>query len=124
MTYAGLKSMIYAGVKKDDPRVKAAHEWVKKHYTVTENPGMGTDGLFYYYQMFAKALAAIGEDKLAAADGQSHDWRADLTKQLASTQKADGSWINGSTRWMEGDPNLVTAYSLLALSYTQPGAGK
>jgi squalene-hopene/tetraprenyl-beta-curcumene cyclase len=124
MTYAGLKSMIYAGVNKDDPRVKAAHEWVKKHYTVTENPGMGADGLFYYYQMFAKALAAIGEDKLAAADGQSHDWRADLTKQLASTQKADGSWINGSTRWMEGDPNLVTAYSLLALSYTQPGAGK
>jgi squalene-hopene/tetraprenyl-beta-curcumene cyclase len=80
---------------------------------------MGADGLFYYYQMFAKALAAIGEDKLAAADGQSHDWRADLTKQLASTQKADGSWINSSTRWMEGDPNLVTAYSLLALSYAQ-----
>ena len=24
MTYAGLKSMIYAGVKADDPRVKAA----------------------------------------------------------------------------------------------------
>ena len=39
MTYAGLKSFLYAGVSKDDPRVKAAVEWVRKHYTVTENPG-------------------------------------------------------------------------------------
>ena len=30
-------------------------------------------------------------------------------------QKDDGSWINGNARWLEGDPNLVTAYSLLAL---------
>ena len=41
MTYAGLKSMIYAGVKHDDPRVKAAYEWIQKHYTLDENPGMG-----------------------------------------------------------------------------------
>jgi len=32
MTYAGLKSMIYAGVDKDDPRVKAAMKWIQKHY--------------------------------------------------------------------------------------------
>jgi squalene-hopene/tetraprenyl-beta-curcumene cyclase len=120
MTYSGLKSMIYAGVDKNDPRVKAAHEWAKKHYTVTENPGMGEEGLYYYYQAFAKALAAVGEEKLTAADGQVHDWRADLTKQLASSQKPDGSWVNAANRWMEGDPNLVTAYSLLALSYCQP----
>jgi squalene-hopene/tetraprenyl-beta-curcumene cyclase len=123
MTYAGLKSMIYAGVTKDDPRVKAAHEWVKKNYTVKENPGMGEQGLYYYYHTFAKALDAIGDEKLAAADGASHDWRAELAQQLASTQKADGSWVNGTTRWQEGDPNLVTAYSLLALSYCQPKDG-
>src|SRR5262245_7796722 len=33
MTYAGFKSMIYAGVGPDDPRVKAAFKWVQKHYT-------------------------------------------------------------------------------------------
>jgi squalene-hopene/tetraprenyl-beta-curcumene cyclase len=31
----------------------------------------------------------------------------------------DGSWVNENPRWMEGDPNLVTAYALLALAYCQ-----
>ena len=55
MTYAGLKSMIYAGLTQDDPRVKAALEYIKKHYTLDENPGQGQRGLYYYYQTFAKA---------------------------------------------------------------------
>ena len=40
MTYAGIKSLIYCGVSKDDPRVKAAYDWIKKNYTVDRNPGM------------------------------------------------------------------------------------
>jgi squalene-hopene/tetraprenyl-beta-curcumene cyclase len=43
-----------------------------------------------------------------------------LAQKLISTQKPDGSWINDNTRWLEGDPNLVTAYALLALSYSRP----
>ncbi len=78
MTYAGLKSMIYAGVGPDDPRVKAAYKWVQSHYDVEDNPGMGTAGLYYYYQAFAKALAAIGDDQIEDADGQKHAWRNDL----------------------------------------------
>jgi squalene-hopene/tetraprenyl-beta-curcumene cyclase len=120
MTYAGLKSMIYAGVSRDDPRVKAAYEWIRKHYTLDENPGMGAQGLYYYYHTFAKALATIGDEQIIDANGTSHDWRAELAQQLVSTQKDDGSWINATTRWLEGDPNLVTAYSLLALSYCRP----
>lgn len=120
MTYAGLKSMIYAGLSRDDPRVQAAYDWICKHYTVTENPGMGDNGLFYYYHTFAKALSTIGDDHVIAADGKSHDWRAELAEQLISLQKVDGSWINSNARWLEGDPNLVTAYSLLALSYCRP----
>ncbi len=33
MTYAGLKSMIYAGLTATDPRVKAASEWIRRNYT-------------------------------------------------------------------------------------------
>jgi squalene-hopene/tetraprenyl-beta-curcumene cyclase len=117
MTYAGLKSMIYAGVSKDDPRVKAAYEWIQKHYTLDENPGMGDAGLYYYYHTFAKALDTIGDDHVVASDGKSHDWRAELSKKLAAEQQENGSWVNKNSRWLEGDPNLVTAYSLLALSY-------
>ena len=46
MTYAGLKSMIFAGVKKDDPRVKAAVEWIKKNYDIDANPGLGKQACF------------------------------------------------------------------------------
>jgi squalene-hopene/tetraprenyl-beta-curcumene cyclase len=117
MTYAGLKSMIYAGVTRDDPRVKAAYEWIKTHYTLDENPGMGASGLYYYYHTFAKALDAIGEDTIVDASGKPHNWRADLADRLATMQNPDGNWVNKTTRWFEGDPNLVTAYCLLTLSY-------
>jgi len=118
MTYAGLKSMIYAGVSKDDPRVEAAYKWIRDHYTLEENPGMADQGLFYYYHTFAKSLNAMGNDQLVDKDGKSHDWRAELARHLVGIQQKDGSWVNKNQRWMETDPNLVTAYTLIALSYT------
>lgn len=116
MTYAGLKSMIYAGLTPDDPRVKAALGWLAKHYTLDENPGMGDAGLYYYYQTFARALSATGMDSFEDAAGKKHDWRADLIEQLARQQQPNGSWVNKNARWMEGNPNLVTGYALLALA--------
>ena len=119
MTYAGLKSMIHAGLKPDDPRVKAALGYIKAHYTVDENPGLGETGLYYYYQTFAKALALLGEPTLTDAAGKPHDWRADLGAALSKRQAANGSWVNPRDRFMEGDPNLVTSYALLALAYAR-----
>jgi len=119
MTYAGLKSMIHAGLKPDDPRVKAAVGYIKSHYNVEENPGMGETGLYYYYQTFSKALALLGEPTVVDASGKPHDWRADLVGALGRRQAANGSWVNPKDRFMEGDPNLVTAYALLALAYTR-----
>jgi squalene-hopene/tetraprenyl-beta-curcumene cyclase len=124
MTYAGVKSMIYAGVSRDDPRMKKAFEWLRKHYTVDENPGMPPNarqrGLYYYYHTMAKCLDALGEDQFTDANGVKHDWRADLTAALAKRQRPDGSWVNEVDRWMEGDPNLVTGYALMALAYCKP----
>jgi len=117
MTYAGLKSMIYAGVEPDDPRVKAAFTWASKNYTVAENPGMGNNGLFYYYHTFAKALDAIGEEKIVDEEGVAHDWRQELIDEITSRQLENGSWLNQNERWLEGDPSLVTGYVLLTLSY-------
>lgn len=118
MTYAGLKSMIYAGVREDDPRVKAAVSWVKKNYALDKNPGIGEAGLYYYYHVFAKSLAVFGHDEFVDAAGKRHDWRKELFEALASQQAADGSWTNAkSARFMEGNPQLVTAYALLSLSY-------
>jgi squalene-hopene/tetraprenyl-beta-curcumene cyclase len=125
MTYAGLKSMIYAGLTQDDPRVKAATAYIAKHYTLDENPGMGQRGIYYYYQTFAKAMALLGKPTFVDSEGKKHDWRAELTVALAKRQNAAGGWVNPSDTFMEGDPNIVTSYGLLALSYARPvKAGK
>jgi squalene-hopene/tetraprenyl-beta-curcumene cyclase len=127
MTYAGIKSLIYCGVSKDDERIKKALDWTQKHYTLTENPGMPKlkhqQGLYYYYHSMAKCLDALGVKKLDTPDGKQHDWRADITKALADRQRKDGSWVNELDSWMEGDPNLVTGYALMTLSYCKPKKG-
>ena len=117
MTYAGLRSMIFAGVNADDPRVQAAYEWAQKNYTLDENPGLADSGLYYYYHTFAKSLDAVGKPELVDDQGQPHTWREELIAELAERQQPDGSWKNSNVRWLEGDPNLVTSYVLLALAY-------
>jgi squalene-hopene/tetraprenyl-beta-curcumene cyclase len=124
MTYAGIKSLIYCGVSRDDPRVKKALEWIRRHYTVERNPGMpkvrAQWGLYYYYHTMAKCLDLLGSDVLIDSKGVKHDWRADLTAALVKRQRADGSWANANGHWMEANPHLVTGYALLTLSYCKP----
>lgn len=121
MTYAGFKSYLYADLAHDDPRVVAAHTWITNNYTMTENPGIGTEGLYYYYTMFARAMHAYGEPLLDVKDKDGFvtraDWRADLINQLASMQEDDGSFRVVDDRWMENDPVLITSYSLIALQH-------
>jgi squalene-hopene/tetraprenyl-beta-curcumene cyclase len=123
MTYSGLKSFLYAGVSKDDPRVQGAVNWVRRHYTLDENPGLGQAGLFYYHHTFAKALQALGEDRFEDSKGVKHDWRAELFGALQKRQRDDGGFVNaGDKAFGEADPNLATGFALLALSYARtPG---
>jgi squalene-hopene/tetraprenyl-beta-curcumene cyclase len=121
MTYAGLKSFLYAGVSKDDPRVQGAIRWIRGHYTLDENPGMGQAGLFYYLHTFAKAMRALGNDQFEDAKGVSHDWRKELFETLKKRQRPDGSFVNATDQTFgEADPNLATAFALLTLSFCKP----
>ncbi len=124
MTYAGVKSLIYCGVGKDDPRVKKAQEWIGKNYTLDKNPGMpdagAQKGLYYYYHTFAKAMTALDSDTFTDAAGVKHDWKADLFEAIKKRQKPDGSFMNENTGWMENDPTLDTGYVLMALGYCKP----
>ena len=115
MSYAGLLSMIYAKVSADDPRVVAVKEWLGKNYTLDENPGIGDEGLYYYYQTMAKALSAANVNLLKLEDGKEADWRNDLAVRILSKQREDGSWVNPNGRWMESNPVLVTAFTVLTL---------
>jgi squalene-hopene/tetraprenyl-beta-curcumene cyclase len=97
---------------------------VKKHYSVEHNPGMPGEraewGLYYYYHTMAKCLDVMGVDEITDAAGKKHDWRAEITAELAKRQRPDGSWANDKDKWMEGDPHLVTGYALMALAHCKP----
>ncbi|MGN6371022.1 MAG: prenyltransferase/squalene oxidase repeat-containing protein [Phycisphaerae bacterium] len=116
MTYAGLRSLIFADLKKDDPRVQAAMRWIRGSYTLDVNPGLNNQqGRYYYLHTFASCLNAYGEDTITDANGKAHPWREEFNAKAASLQKPDGSFINPADRWMESNPVLVTSYMLLGL---------
>lgn len=124
VTYGGLKSMVYAGLERDDPRVVAVVDWIKRHWTLRANPNMpdaqAQQGLYYYYHTFARALNAWGEPVIVDARERKHNWRVELARVLYEAQKSDGSWVNSADRWYEGIPSLTTAYSMLALQEAFP----
>ena len=121
MSYAGLLSYIYAQLDRNDPRVKAVYDWLSRHYTLDENPGMGKDGIYYYYHTMAKALSVYGVDNLTLKGGKSVNWRRDLAKKLIDLQNGDGFWANANGRWWEKDPGLVTAYAVITLEIISRG---
>jgi squalene-hopene/tetraprenyl-beta-curcumene cyclase len=128
MTYAGLKSMIYAGLTKDDERVKAAWKWISNNYSVEVNPGFLTNdpkngdmshyGVFYYYHTMARALNMYDEPIITDAKGVKHDWRIELAEKLESLQKPDGSFT-GEKKWFEDNSTLSTSFAVLALQEIQ-----
>jgi len=122
MTYAGLLSFLYANVDHQDPRVQSAFDWASRHWTLEENPGMGAEGLYYFYNVLSKALAAFGQPTIQTGQGVRVDWREALIRKLiALRREAAGPehsfWVNNNNRWWEADPVLVTSYSLLALAH-------
>lgn len=129
MTYALLKCYILCGVPKEDPRMKACYEWLRKNYTLDVNPGFeaSTDptapyqGLFYYLHSMAKALNVYGEETVIDAQGKANPWRKQLSGRLVAMQRKDGSWMNeNSPRWWEGNPLLSTCWAVLALDAALP----
>ncbi len=121
MTYAGLLAMVYANVDRDDPRVRSAFDWACKNWNLEENPGMGTEGLFFFYNVLSRSLSAYGAEVIPV-DGTHLNWRKDVASKLLSMQTIDpatghGYWVNSDGRFWERDPVLVTAYSVLALEH-------
>jgi squalene-hopene/tetraprenyl-beta-curcumene cyclase len=131
MTYTGFKSYLYADLPKDDIRVRAAYDWIRRNYNIKENPGVGNNGLYYYYVTMSRALAAWGEPTIktlpspgAHEDSGTHDWANDLIDHLATLQNEDGSFKSVDERWMENNPVLITAYAGITLGEAMRSATK
>jgi squalene-hopene/tetraprenyl-beta-curcumene cyclase len=120
MTYAGMLSLIYADVDRNDPRVRSAADWAMRHWTLDENPGTGLEGLYYYYNVLSKGLAAYGQNQFIRENQPPLNWREEVVAKLVEVQRMQdtsgmGFWVNDVGRYWENDPVLVTAYSLIAL---------
>ena len=124
MTYALLRGYLFAGLPHDDPRVVAAMDWIKSHWSLRENPGFdtavdpaaGAQGYYYYLLTVARALRQWGTAEITTTDGVVHIWRHELRAVILEMQRPGGDWVNErSPRWWEGNPALATAYALLAL---------
>ena len=117
MTYAGLKSMIHAGLTPDDPRVKAAYEYIRKHYSLDENPGLGQRACTTTTRpspgRWPWSASRPSSTPRASPTTGAPSW----SPPSPSVRTPNGSWVNRADRFMEGDPNLVTSYALLALAY-------
>lgn len=112
MTYSGFKSLLFADLPPNDPRVLAAWGWIESNYSLEENPGMGDQGYYYFLCAMGRALDAYGSDTVA-----DHDWRVDLINTLEALQQDDGSFSIKHERWMENNPTLITAYALIAIQH-------
>ena len=116
MTYAGVLSMLHANLDKSDPRVRGAFDYASKFWSVDEHPGQGQQGIYFYFNIMARALSAASVDTLPKASGDIR-WREEMIKKVLALQKPDGSWVNDNNRWWENDPVLATSYAMLALEF-------
>ena len=110
MTYAAVLSMCSAKLDRGDPRVRQSLEYLTKYWSVDENPGMGSQGLYYFYDIMARALSAAQVKEVGG-----HDWKKELSEKVVSLQKPDGSWFNDNNRFWEADPVLCTSFAMLVL---------
>ena len=120
ITYAGMLALVHADVSRNDVRVRSAFDWAARHWTLNENPGMGHQGLFFFYNILTRALSASGNDLVPLQDGSFLNWREELARELLNRQRVDpstghGYWRNDTGRFWENDAILATAYSILAL---------
>jgi squalene-hopene/tetraprenyl-beta-curcumene cyclase len=120
ITYAGMLALIYADVPRDDPRVVSAFDWCARHWSLEENPGMGTDGLFFFFSVLTRSLSACGRDLIPREGAEPVNWKVEVARKLVSLQKVDpatgqGYWENTNGRYWENNPVLVTSYALHAL---------
>lgn len=128
MTAGGVMSLVIhhqlAGRDwREDPVLRAGLEWVRYHFTVTENfgpveelmakemisdtPNQSTE-LYYWLWAVERAATVCGLEKLG-----TQDWYQEGARELLASQRPDGSWTSGVKRCQ---PVWDTCYAILFLT--------
>jgi squalene-hopene/tetraprenyl-beta-curcumene cyclase len=120
MSLAGIMALLFSEIPRSDIRIQEAYKWLQRNYTLDENPGLGQQGLYFYYYIMAKSLKIYGGDTLTLKGKENVLWRKKLLERLVGLQKKEGFWSNDNGRWWENDPVLATAYALTAAEISLP----
>ena len=97
--------------------MQSALNWASRHWTLDENPGMQDQGLYFFYNVMSRSLAAAGLETIPRDTGDAIPWAKELVGKVVSLRQEDGSWVNRNGRFWDNDPVLATAYSVLALEF-------
>ena len=111
-TADGVFSLVATGYSVQNPRLRAAADWLASHHTYETAPdfddiriGKSTRGLWFYYAAAStNALRRLGLPLQPA-----------LTPALIERQQEDGSWANQANRVKEDDPLIATSFAVQAL---------
>ena len=105
--------------RQDDTRLRAAGEWLQRHFQAAEHPGAyipaqasNRNAVYYYY--VSSLARAFFEHRLHLP--QQRSWANELAKALLEKQKADGRWENDLELVRENEPLVATAQAVIALA--------
>ncbi len=115
-----MKTLIYCGYPKEDRRIAAALDWLRRNYALTANPGMSEprSRLYDYWYSWATAMAVLEARTFVDADQVRHNWPRELLDLLAAEQQPDGCWLNPleSESIREAHPAVTTSLAILTLT--------
>ena len=111
MTATGLWILRACGVSAEDAQIRKGLDWVKKHWSVTRNPG--SNSWLYYYLLSLQRFADIPPELTALA---GHSWYQEVSDMLVARQERDGRWVD-----QDGD-SAATCFALMLLSHQLPKA--
>jgi hypothetical protein len=107
---------------QDDARLRAAADWLQRHFQVAEHPGAyipahasNRNAVYYYY--VSSLARAFAEHHLHLP--QQRSWANELARALLPKQKADGRWENDLELVRENEPLVATAQAVIALALCQ-----
>ncbi len=110
MTATGLWALRACGVPVEDPQIQKGTAWVKKHWTLTRNPG--SNSWLYYYLLSLQRFCDIPPSLNTLA---GHNWYDAFAGMMVAKQEADGRW-----RDSEGD-FTATCFAVMTLNHALVG---
>ena len=109
MTATGLWTLRAFGVPVEDPQVQKGLEWIKKHWSLTRNPGANSWHHYYFVTLQRFCDVPPKQDTLVG-----HDWYQDIASMFVAEQQPDGRWIDHE------DYFPTTCFALMFLTRSLP----